>query len=173
MENYFNGNNPHCGDNKYDSGEEYFTYFEQLFKYAIEEKAFDERCFRDKMWSLNDIIEKVTDCGFNIQHKVEHDKISYIGKISSSGDTEITVEDNLDRKLLDEDHKDYDYIYNEQIMNVKYVDLIFYYDGEELSKEYIKYMDDVVMKYVGQMIPPNTILTIKYEKYEDNKKARN
>ena len=50
LENYFNGNNPHCGDNKYDSGEEYFTYFEQLFKYAIEEKAFDERCFRDKMW---------------------------------------------------------------------------------------------------------------------------
>ena len=58
-------------------------------------------------------------------------------------------------------------------MNVKYVDLIFYYYGEELTKEYIKYMDDVVMKYVGQMIPPNTILTIKYEKYEDNKKARN
>lgn len=174
LENYFNGNNPHCGDNKYDSGEEYFTYFEQLFKYAIEEKAFDERCFRDKMWSLNDIIEKVTDCGFNIQHKVEHDKISYIGKISSSGDTEITVEDNLDRKLLDEDHKNGDYVYNEQIMNVKYVDLIFYCSyGEKLPKEYIKYMDDVVMKYVGQMIPPNTILTIKYEKYEDNKKARN
>lgn len=168
LENYFNGNNPHCGDNKYDSGEEYFTYFEQLFKYAIEEESFDERCFRDKMWSLNDIIEKVINCGFRIQHKVEHDKISYIGKISSSGDTEMTVKDNLD-----EDHKNGDYIYNEQIMNVKYVDLIFYYDGEELSKEYIKYMDDVVMKYVGQMIPPNTILTIKYEKYEDNKKARN
>lgn len=174
LENYFNGNNPHCGDNKYDSGEEYFTYFEQLFKHAIEEKAFDERCFIDKNWSLNDIIEKVTDCGFIIQHKVEHDKISYIGKISSSGDTEITVENNLDRKLLDEDHKNGDYIYNEQIMNVKYVDLIFYCSyGEKLPKEYIKYMDDVVMKYVGQMIPPNTILTIKYEKYEDNKKARN
>ena len=172
LENYFNGNNPHCGDNKYDSGEEYFTYFEQLFKYAIEEKAFDERCFRDEGWSLNDIIEKVTDCGFNIQHKVEHNKISYIGKISSSSvDTERTVEDNLDRKLLDEDHKNGDYIYNEQIMNVKYVDLIFYCSyGEKLPKEYIKYMDDVVMKYVGQMIPPNTILTIKYE---DNKKARN
>ena len=172
LENYFNGNNPHCGDNKYDSGEEYFTYFEQLFKYAIEEKAFDERCFRDKNWSLNDVIEKVTDCGFNIQHKVEHNKISYIGKISSSSvDTERTVEDNLDRKLLDEDHKNGDYIYNEQIMNVKYVDLIFYCSyGEKLPKEYIKYMDDVVMKYVGQMIPPNTILTIKYE---DNKKARN
>lgn len=173
LENYFNGNNPHCGDNKYDSGEEYFTYFEQLFKHAIEEKAFDERCFIDKGWSLNDIIEKVTDCGFRIQHKVEHDKISYIGKISPlSGEPEMTVIDNLDITKLDEDHKDYDYIYNEQIMNVKYVDLIFYYD-EELTKEYIKYMDDVVMKYVGQMIPPNTILTIKYEKYEDNKKARN
>ena len=59
-------------------------------------------------------------------------------------------------------------------MNVKYVDLIFYCSyGEKLPKEYIKYMDDVVMKYVGQMIPPNTILTIKYEKYADNKKARN
>lgn len=163
LENYFNGNNPHCGDNKYDSGEEYFKYFEQLFKYAIEEKAFDERCFRDKMWSLNDIIEKVTNYGFDIQHQVAHDKISYIGKISSSssGKTSMTVNDNLD-----EDHKNDNYIYNEQIMNVKYVDLIFYYDGEELTKEYIKYMDDVVMKYVGQMIPPNTILTIKYEEHK-------
>ncbi len=175
LENYFNGNNPHCGDNKYDSGEEYFTYFEQLFKYAIEEKAFDERCFRNEGWSLNDIIERVKDYGFHIQHKVEHDKISYIGKISPlSGEPEMTVIDNLDITKLDEEHKRFEYSYNEQIMNVKYVDLIFYCSyGEKLPKEYIKYMDDVVMKYVGQMIPPNTILTIKYEKYDDNKKARN
>ena len=161
LENYFNGNNPHCGDNKYDSGEEYFTYFEQLFKHAIQEKAFDERCFRNEGWSLNDIIERVKKYGFTIEHKVAHDKISYIGKVLNNTVNEITVNDNLD-----ESHKDDKYIYNEQIMNVKYVDLIFYYDGEELTKEYIKYMDDVVMKYVGQMIPPNTILTIKYEKHK-------
>lgn len=161
LENYFNGNNPHCGDNKYDSGEEYFTYFEQLFKYAIEEKAFDERCFRNNGWSLNDIIERVKEYGFNIKHKVAHDKISYIGQILNNEVKEMTVNDNLD-----EDNKDDNYIYSEQIMNVKYVDLIFYYDGGELTKEYIKYMDDVVVKYVGQMIPPNTILTIKYEKHK-------
>ena len=161
LENYFNGNNPHCGDNKYDSGEEYFTYFEQLFKYAIEEKAFDERCFRNEGWSLNDIIERVKEYGFNIKHKIAHDKISYIGQILNNEVKEMTVNDNLD-----EGNKDDNYIYNEQIMNVKYVDLIFYYDGKELTKEYIKYMDDVVVKYVGQMIPPNTILTIKYEKHK-------
>ena len=161
LENYFNGNNPHCGDNKYDSGEEYFTYFEQLFKYAIEEKSFDERCFRNEGWSLNDIIERVKEYGFNIKHKVAHDKISYIGQILNNEVKEITVNDNLDKGNQNDN-----YIYNEQIMNVKYVDLIFYYDGEELTKEYIKYMDDVVVKYVGQMIPPNTILTIKYEKHK-------
>ena len=161
LENYFNGNNPHCGDNKYDSGEEYFTYFKQLFKYAIEEKAFDERCFRNEGWSLNDIIEKVKEYGFNINHKVAHDKISYIGQILNNEVKEMTVNDNLDKYNQDDN-----YIYNEQIMNVKYVDLIFYYDGEKLTKEYVKYMDDVVMKYVGQMIPPNTILTIKYEEHK-------
>ena len=98
---------------------------------------------------------------FNIKHKVAHDKISYIGQILNNEVKEITVNDNLDKGNQNDN-----YIYNEQIMNVKYVDLIFYYDGEELTKEYIKYMDDVVVKYVGQMIPPNTILTIKYEKHK-------
>ena len=37
---------------------------------CIEEKAFDERCFRNEGWSLNDIIERVKKYGtfLNIAH---------------------------------------------------------------------------------------------------------
>ena len=41
------GNNPHNGTMQYDDGAEYFEYFKQLFKHAIENDLFDERCYDD------------------------------------------------------------------------------------------------------------------------------
>lgn len=44
---YFNGNNPHNGKLKYDSGHEYLTYFNELFKYANAQNLMDTTCFDD------------------------------------------------------------------------------------------------------------------------------
>lgn len=44
---YYNGNNPHNGKLKYDSGHEYLTYFTELFKYANAESLIDTTCFDD------------------------------------------------------------------------------------------------------------------------------
>ena len=52
--------------------------------------------------------------------------------------------------------------YSEQSMNVKNVDLTFYVEEGEDDINYIKYMNNVVMKYIGQMIPHNTILKVSY-----------
>lgn len=43
--NYYEGNNGHNGNMKYDSGHEYFTYFQRLFKYAEDNDLFDTRCY--------------------------------------------------------------------------------------------------------------------------------
>ena len=56
----------------------------------------------------------------------------------------------------------------DQIINTKVVDLTFrIYENENYSKqalEQTKYFDSVIVPYVTQMIPSNTILRIKYEK---------
>lgn len=46
VDNY-EGNNPHTGNLQYDNGEEYIDRFAHLFKYASENRYFDESCFID------------------------------------------------------------------------------------------------------------------------------
>ena len=45
LRNNYKGNNPHKGNMRYDAGEEYFSYFTKLFKYAIEDEHFSERFY--------------------------------------------------------------------------------------------------------------------------------
>ena len=47
LTNYYNGNNGHNGNMVYDSGHEYFTYFNRIFKYAYDTDNFDTRCYTD------------------------------------------------------------------------------------------------------------------------------
>lgn len=47
IHNYYEGNNPHNGNMRYDSGHEYFTYFKRVFKHAHDNDLFDERCYED------------------------------------------------------------------------------------------------------------------------------
>ena len=45
--NYYEGNNGHNGNMVYDSGHEYFTYFNRIFKHAYDTGQFDSRCYTD------------------------------------------------------------------------------------------------------------------------------
>lgn len=56
--NYYNGNNPHNGNLRYDNGHEYFTYFKRLFKYSIDNGMFDERCYESFYHDLDTEISK-------------------------------------------------------------------------------------------------------------------
>lgn len=47
IHNYYEGNNPHNGNMRYDSGHEYLTYFKRIFKHAHDNDLFDERCYED------------------------------------------------------------------------------------------------------------------------------
>ena len=54
--NYYKGNNGHNGKMKYDSGHEYFTYFQRLFKYAEDNSLFDTRCYKEGFDDLYNLL---------------------------------------------------------------------------------------------------------------------
>lgn len=180
-ENYFNGNNPHSGNNKYDDGKEYLDYFAHIFKYASKNRYFDKRCYTQNGINFEDAMEIVANKGFrdilndNVVREVQDKKIEFFGNI-------IRVENGVHTEYIYKPFKDDYYCYNltdigdwgskittdygfsDQIVNIKRVDLVF--NINESDDEYVKYMDDVVLKYVAQMIPSNTILHIIYAKRE-------
>jgi hypothetical protein len=56
ISNYYEGNNGHTGLMKYDSGHEYFTYFQRLFKYSEDNGLFDTRCYREGFNDLYNVL---------------------------------------------------------------------------------------------------------------------
>ena len=221
-ENYFNGNNPHVGNNQYDDGREYLNYFIQIFKHAAENKLFDKKCYYQNGINFeHELNEKISTIGFTdilteVNGETEGETIEKIVEIA---DNKIEYFGNFIRK---EDGKYVDWIYNifpeqnceekedtndkeeesiieesynlsntdiyfkewterpisqtedgrqygstDQIINTKRVDIIFNLNAEQVENDaLIKFMDDVVLKYMTQMIPSNTILHIIYEKRE-------
>lgn len=185
LTNYFKGNNPHNGNLTYDNGYEYFSYFNTLFKYASENYLFDERCHDD----VDSLIDELNDtCGFKSLSKEnynitinEDSKVHYFGNYlpnepmhDEKGNliTSVTY-----TSLNDMDCRKYSgntMIYKNvdvndgvtnQIINTKRMSITFFVD--KFSKEYtwtqIKYIDDVVMNYLTQLIPSTAIVDIKYK----------
>ena len=70
----YKGNNPHTGYGHYDGGDTFFEYFNQIFKYSIEN---DE--FRDEAYDCNDgtLLTGITSLGFSGITTTEG-KIKYI-----------------------------------------------------------------------------------------------
>ena len=185
LTNYFKGNNPHNGNLTYDNGYEYFSYFNTLFKYASENYLFDERCHDD----VDSLIDELNDtCGFKSLSKEnynitinEDSKVHYFGNYLPNEPT-YDEEGNLltsvtYTSLNDMDCRKYsgntmiyknvdvtDKVTN-QIINTKRMSITFFVD--KFSKDYtwtqIKYIDDVVMNYLTQLIPSTAIVDIKYK----------
>ena len=94
VENYYEGNNGHNGNLHYDSGHEYFTYFQRLFKYAEDNSLFDTRCFRE---GFDDVYQEVHNIGFQglinpIEEIKDYDKylkqdtkVHYFGNYKTTG----------------------------------------------------------------------------------------
>lgn len=180
LENYFNGNNPHLGNTKYDNGSEYISYFKQLFKYAIENKEFDSRCYYGE--TDDEIIEKIGKIGFNVSEEISTEKIDYfcdyyqIDKINNNliqtnfKYNNDMVSEGLYYNLTDMEKwklnaSDYFYKnkgYTEQIINTKRIDIVF--KVNKLDINFIKYIDSVIIKYLSQMIPNSAIINIIYDK---------
>lgn len=168
--NYFGGNNPHNGNMVYDNGYEYFSYFKELFKYACDNYLFDERCFDNVDASIDD---EIKDIGFssltssNYSNGLTSDgKVHYFGNYVMSGTSKEVTYDTMDKMDCSAKAKNMygltDKVTN-QIMNTKRMCITFYLDKFDGNKwNQVKYLDDIIMSYLTQMIPSTTILNIKY-----------
>ena len=190
IENYYKGNNPHNGNMVYDNGHEYFTYFKRLFKYPIDNDLFDDRCYADYYKSVDDEIFNYGFSGLieddeNIKQYDDFliggdSKIHYFGNYRNKGNADSTMIYGDDYTFADNDLmiggspyteseriESCDSITN-QIVNNKRFTIKFYLHqfGDRNAwfkqQEEIKYLDDIVMNYLTQMIPSTTILNIIY-----------
>lgn len=165
------GNNPHNGNMVYDNGTEYFKYYEQLFKYALEEDLFDERCYDDYFAER----EEIASCGFTFEKNDKESCDYYITSSDARTPEGHVIELNykmnhnaleLVVKNGDTYYKKKDVITND-ILNTKFMKITFYLHNPAFSHQgqcEMKYLDDIVMNYLTQMIPSTTILQIRYEK---------
>lgn len=234
IKNYYEGNNPHNGNMDYDGGHEYFTYYKRLFKNAIDEERFDERCYESFYTDLDDEIQyigfhnliednemirqydthlssdsKIHYFGTYYKRTTEDDKptseaasaftrctqVKFYGEnkekkenlekmyhyynsgtsvsgyilcdegVLSKGDnpysgltsTTYMCGDNVVSAITDE--------VTNQIVNNKRLTITFYLHNEWYSEKgqcELKYLDDIVMNYLTQMIPSSAIVDIRY-----------
>ena len=169
------GNNPHAGYGRYDSGEEYIERFRELFKYEVENDSADKQMFKDDenmaydcgTGGLNPVIKTL---GFNIDGKaVDSQKVWYFKNTAGNGEC-----NNLSGKDKDIDYKPgCDNIFrtemepynfeggdiNEEgaensIINLKNIKLTIYTMFPEFKETYFK---ECILPYITQVIPSTAI----------------
>ena len=144
------GNNPHNGMMAYDNGREYFKYYEQLFKYALDNEMFDERCY-----SNYDTYENtISKSGFTFTKTNNDFGVSdYYWSSSKIDDYSNNKKNDISNKKV-----------NTKVIKITFTlhNGLFGTDGKGECE--MKYIDDVVMNYLTQMMPSTAILQIRYKK---------
>lgn len=167
-----NGNNPHCGYGNYDNGDSYINKLNHLFSKQVEDGAYDYIKTEEP-----DIYNEVLNFGFNIgELKTDNTKCYYFKDNEVGGnETEIIYGLSDDSNAGENDKIDasYDNFTNAEdpkssvkdteaaafsIVNVK--NLVIKIKTDE-NKHFEKYLNDVVFKYLNELIPSTAIL--KYE----------
>ena len=155
------GNNPHNGNIIYDNGEEYHNYYRQLLKYAYENDLFDERCYENFEESASSAysasVFSAASFTINSGFKEQLNDTHY-PKV-----TAYTSAYTIGNQVYHEKRKITNDILNTKLIQIRFnlhYEEPFSHDGQcEL-----KYLDDIVMNYLTQMIPSTAILQIKYDK---------
>lgn len=225
IENYYEGNNPHNGNMSYNGGHEYFTYYKRLFKHAIDNDLFDDRCYNDYFISLDNEISKIgfknlidenemitqyfpyisgltetkvhyfgtyykrdnnakmesaTTCSNVVFYGANQNKITNLKNMYNNINSDITVSgyilSNNDYMIGGSPYSaqtgTIDEITN-QVVNNKRLNIKFYLHNPWQSNKgqcEIKYLDDIVMNYLTQMIPSTSIVEIQYVNGKPNTK---
>ena len=158
----FKGNNPHTGHLNYDGGKEYISYFETLFKYAIENMQFNERCYESLEYEIE---ENIKDIGFKELHNEDNpycyseypdSKIHYLGEVYDKNNLYgiINLNEEYNGTIILDDSN-----ISDQIINIKRVDINFF---NEKDKYTIKFFDDIIMNYLEQVLPSTIIINVNY-----------
>ena len=95
--NYYEGNNGHNGNMVYDSGHEYLTYFNRIFKNAYDNDLFDSRCYTDGFdwlggevfeYGFSGLVESNEEIKQYDRFLLDDEKIHYFGNYVSRPDPE-------------------------------------------------------------------------------------
>lgn len=154
------GNNSHTGEGDYDDGADYINSLNTIFGGAIENDYLGQFTQAD--------IEKAI-CGYTFNIKtgyVDNKKCWYYGKVAFNGRTSSTNWDKWGENAVNpEGGPSYEEPAANSIVNLKNVDIIFYYPFDEnedtileYKNDFKKYLLDVVMPYLEQIIPSTSIL---------------
>ena len=177
IENYYEGNNPHSGGQQYDDGQTYLDYYKRIFKHAAENSLFDERCYEDYYYTLdNEIYGTDSGIGFTIQTSSLNDsKVHYFGNYIDKANALHTydIDSPLNKNDMAEGNNPYDVggltfedgVTN-QIINTKVITITLnrkpYMDTNDNTD--LKYMDSTILHYLTQMVPSTAILKIEYQR---------
>ena len=158
----FKGNNPHTGHLNYDGGKEYISYFETLFKYAIENMQFNERCYESLEYEIENNIKNI---GFKELHNEDKpycyseypdSKIHYLGEVYDKNNVYgiINLNEEYNGTITLDDSN-----ISDQIINIKRVDINFFKEKDNYT---IKFFDDIIMNYLEQVLPSTIIINVNY-----------
>ena len=132
-------NNPHTGNGEYDGGEDFFLYMQQPYKYEFETYNFDDEKYVEISKQLSFSLERISS--LECSDKVSNILDTYHYEIEN---------DVLVRK--DEPAETEDYYLNDKFIILR---------NENNNIFHNKFMKDVVLKYVLQVIPSTTILVLE------------
>lgn len=177
IENYYKGNNPHTHANPSDSGFGYIERFAKLFKYSVDNNLFDWNSLYLKYNMLDsesqsDFISKVKNFGFKELTTIKNEETNETYESCSSyniiPDTKIHYtehprkDDDISYDVKDFG-KDKDQVNSDEIINTKRVDIIFNCDSTQMNEK-LKYIDNIVLPYLTQVIPAGILMKVSYKK---------
>ena len=134
----------------------------------MEEDLFDERCYDDYFGEIEEIggygfkFEN-GECGYYITSSDTHTSEGHIIELNYKMNHNALEQVVKNGKTF---YKKKDAITND-ILNTKFMKITFYLHNDAFSQQgqcEMKYLDDIVMNYLTQMIPSTTILQIRYQK---------
>lgn len=162
------GNNSHTGEGHYDDGKSYVNKLNSIFGGAIENNDLTR-------FTQADIKSAITKYTFNIETGYkDNKKCWYFGKgngewLGPEDESEGPDRDGMkyrDDVVNPEEGPKSDEPSANSIVNLKNIDIIFYYPFDEegktilpLKADFEKYLLNVVMPYLEQVIPSTTIMT--------------
>lgn len=201
----YKGNNPHVGFGHYDDGESYLERYTNLFKEPFNNGRFDyikKEIPEDYNIIANgfgfDIISDATDnnkCAYFhdyssdlwlggewVEEKDKNGEIQKFFKVTEKNDEKCNSERALDVRFPDTPYGIKNIADESQangIINVKNLIINFNIGTDEkFKKDFKKYLKEVVLKYLEEMIPSTAILEYRFNgekvaKYVDDSKNIN
>jgi hypothetical protein len=181
------GNNPHCGFGNYDNGLNYIEKLNRLFGVAIENGEFD--MIKDNP-DYAEEFNKICTAGFGIGGLIEDNEKCYYfenteTQLADRGSSPFSTVSSVDIngnscelvQICEDGHCDtldtakYNNFINPEggskteecaafsVVNVKNLKVVFYTGGNQYFE---KYLQEVVFKYLKEMIPSTTILEFEF-----------